>query len=185
MSPSLSRLILSVVFLASILLVVFLVAMISFEVMNLRSVDGIFFVLLSSAAYMVLGWLGIWRGAVKWTPWRRSAIAVSLLGCLLAGALLGLLINSIMSHSEEVAMLFGGGTWALLWLASTALIWRETKAERIERLKLLGINAVACPNCGYNLTGMTTTTCPECGSKYTLDTLYANLRKTDEQVEQV
>ena len=75
--------------------------------------------------------------------------------------------------------------WALIWLATTAIIWRETKAERIARLKMLGINVVVCPNCGYNLTGMTTTTCPECGSKYTLDQLYATLAKTDEQMDQV
>jgi predicted amidophosphoribosyltransferase len=81
--------------------------------------------------------------------------------------------------------MFGVTSWALLWLATTAIIWRETKDERIARLKMLGINAVACPNCGYNLTGMTTTTCPECGSQYTLDQLYATLARTDEQIDQV
>ncbi len=183
MSPSLSRLILSVVFLASVGLVLFLTAMLSFEVLNLRDPEAATLMLLTSATYLIMGWLGIWRGAVKWTPWRGTAVVVSVGVSLLVAALPGALVQVIMDSTA--AMFVTACAWALLWLASTAVIWRETKTERIERLKMLGINAVICPNCGYNLTGMTTTTCPECGSQYTLDQLYAQLAQVDTQVDQL
>ena len=41
----------------------------------------------------------------------------------------------------------------------------------------LGIDAIACPTCGYNLTGLREARCPECGSQFTLDQLYAAATK--------
>ncbi|HAI13847.1 MAG TPA: hypothetical protein DCM28_19230 [Phycisphaerales bacterium] len=158
--------------------------MIGIEVLDLREIEVTSLILLMTSMYLILGWLVIWRGAVKWTPWRRGAIVISVLACLLLASMLGGVVQLVMDE-ESVTMFVIGAAWALLWLASTAIIWRETKAERIARLKMLGINVVVCPNCSYNLTGMTSTTCPECGSKYTLDQLYATLAKTDEQIDQV
>ena len=76
----------------------------------------------------------------------------------------------------EVGIVIGGMAWAATWLASTALIWRETAAERRQRLARLGVEAIACPTCGYNLTGLREARCPECGSQFTLDQLYAAVK---------
>jgi hypothetical protein len=48
---------------------------------------------------------------------------------------------------------FAGIAWALNWLGGTALVWRQSAAERAERLNAFGIGTVACPTWGYNLTG--------------------------------
>ena len=61
----------------------------------------------------------------------------------------------------------------LFWLFCTVLVWRETTAERIERLRARSPEAMVCPACGYNLTGLRQTTCPECGARYTIDELAA------------
>ena len=79
----------------------------------------------------------------------------------------------VESYADEIAIVVGGMAWAATWLGSTALIWRETSAERRDRLARLGIGAIGCPTCGYNLTGLREARCPECGSQYTLDQLYA------------
>ena len=84
----------------------------------------------------------------------------------------GLYVRSV-SRVDEVAIILGGMIWALTWIAATALIWREIKAERLARLRQIG--AIACPTCGYNLTGLREAKCPECGSQFTLDQLYASL----------
>lgn len=187
MSPSLTRLILAVVFIASLVFVWFVIFIIISETIHGTNELNMTASLVTTAFYLVFGWIILWRGAVRWEPWRRAATVVSVLACILPALIPGLAVGWAMGRNFfiEGATFTTIIAWALLWLASTALIWRETKTERIARLKMLGINAVVCPNCGYNLTGMTSTTCPECGSQYTLDQLYATLTKTDEQMEQV
>lgn len=70
-------------------------------------------------------------------------------------------------------MLVGGGVVPIAWVLATVLIWRETPAERMERISAAGGDAVCCPICGYNMTGLHESRCPECGSKFTLDQLLA------------
>ncbi len=82
---------------------------------------------------------------------------------------------------DAVAITLGTLGWIASWLIGTAFIWRETAKERGERLRQLGIHAIACPDCGYNLTGLREAKCPECGAAYTLDQLYATL--TEQRAE--
>ena len=77
-------------------------------------------------------------------------------------------------YGDDVYIVIGGMIWAPSWLALIALIWRETTAERGERLNQLGVGAITCPSCGYNLTGLKEARCPECGAQYTLDQLLAS-----------
>jgi hypothetical protein len=73
-----------------------------------------------------------------------------------------------------IAILFGGGPVPIIWVLATVLIWRETRAERVERMGgLIGADAIVCPICGYNLSGLREARCPECGATYTLDSLIA------------
>ena len=59
-----------------------------------------------------------------------------------------------------------------LWLVLTLLIWRETPAERAERLQASAGKALFCPKCNYNMTGLYEARCPECGERFTLDQLH-------------
>ncbi len=63
--------------------------------------------------------------------------------------------------------------------------WRETRAERANRLRLMGVNAIACPSCGYNLTGLSEARCPEYGSRFTLDQLVASLARRDTEMKKM
>lgn len=68
------------------------------------------------------------------------------------GALGSLRIGSRGPDAEFTA--FVGSTLGILfWLASTVLLWKETAAERMERLRQASGDVVLCPKCGYNLTG--------------------------------
>ena len=67
----------------------------------------------------------------------------------------------------------GGIVAVVLWLTATVFIWRETPAERRQRLRARSPDVIVCPACGYNLTGLRQTTCPECGAGYTIDELAA------------
>lgn len=60
----------------------------------------------------------------------------------------------------------------LLWLAWTCFAWRETAAERAERVQKQAGKAIFCPKCGYNMVGLLESRCPECGTAFTLDQLF-------------
>ena len=81
-----------------------------------------------------------------------------------------------MEKSAKIYVAGHGG------LVGSALVWRETVAERRARLANHGVRAVACPSCGYNLTGLKSTTCPECGAAYTVDQLVAEIIESQRDV---
>ena len=122
------------------------------------------------------GWTLVWRCAIEWTP-HRVIFTLLLLPCGMVPAGICYVIGeSIIGHSNGTFGAFLGTlAWAASWLIGSALIWRENARERGERLRRLGIHAVACPDCGYNLTGLKEAKCPECGAAYTLDQLYASI----------
>ena len=62
---------------------------------------------------------------------------------------------------------------AMLWCLATIFLWRETPAERAQRLAKAGADVPVCPTCGYNMTGLTEARCPECGAQFTLNELLA------------
>ena len=72
----------------------------------------------------------------------------------------------------------------LLWLTATIFIWRETPAERLKRLRSVGISGVACPACGYNMAGLQATTCPECGARFSLDQIVGATLEARQPVEE-
>lgn len=126
-------------------------------------------------AAMVAGyWLVLWRKSVMWTPSRVGRTIAGTIGCLVAGAVLGATIRSLSRVNDETfAVIFGGIFAIVLWLPVTVLLWRETAAERAERIRQSAGDVVFCPRCGYNMTGLYEPRCPECGSRFTLNQLYA------------
>jgi hypothetical protein len=121
-------------------------------------------------AFVVGYWLLLWKKSVRWDDsrmWGTPALAVA---AIIGGALTALSVRWI---DEELSVFIGMVTAPLLWLLGTILLWRESAAERAERLADSGRNALVCPTCGYNLTGLTSTRCPECGTQLTLESLVA------------
>ena len=118
-------------------------------------------------------WLLIWRSEVSWTLQRQILTAVSLVAAAVPAGFVVAAMLIKQPYADELAAIFGVMIWAPCWMGSTAIVWRETRAEREQRMQMQGLGALVCPTCGYNLMGLREAHCPECGSRFTLDQLYA------------
>ena len=116
-------------------------------------------------------WIMIWRGQVDWVSRRKRLTGIAFAISAAIGLLIGLCFAAAYPREMEVGIIFGSMFWLFSWLASTAIVWRETAAERIARLGLNSNEVVVCLKCGYNLTGLREARCPECGEQYTLNEL--------------
>ena len=93
---------------------------------------------LACGAYFVSIWILIWRGQVRWTPSRvRRTFGVFWLAAI-GASLIGWAIAAIELGADEGGLVIGGLTFLSAWIAATAVVWRETVAERTDRLALLG-----------------------------------------------
>jgi len=136
-------------------------------------------------------WTLVWASSFRWNESRVLRTVAAAAASLVTGVVAGLIIFSAMGPygAYELGMIFGSMTAATAWMVFSVLAWRETGAERAERLSnatagggFVGI--LLCPNCGYNMTGLTQARCPECGTEYTLDSLLAaNAERIEPQRE--
>lgn len=174
MAPTVTRLILSFALLVATPTLFFVALFFCFEVANMYYNDGGVFLIatIGSIAFLGLGWWLIWKGEVKWTGRRTTATLVAAFGSLVVAGVVGGGFAAA-SREEELGLTIGGLVWIVLYLFGTALAWRETKAERQQRLEAMGVSALPCPSCAYNLSGLRESRCPECGASFTLDQLYA------------
>ncbi len=137
--------------------------------------EEIMFVAASLAAggFAVIYWLLLWRDTVQWTPERSTRMV----GFSFGAAVLGLGVGGVTAASIGGSdawipgMMLGGAVAVVAWLIATVLIWKETPAERAERVRRQGSGTVMCVKCGYNMTGLREPRCPECGTAYTVDEL--------------
>ncbi|MCH8054080.1 MAG: hypothetical protein IH895_08475 [Planctomycetes bacterium] len=148
-----------------------------------RDVEALWAADLVSAAFLAVGWVLIWRGQVVWTVRRLLLTIVAIVASAVPAVLIGLIIKASLRGQDELAVIIGGMCWAVFWLGSTALIWREDRVERQRRLQAVSTGVIHCPNCGYNLTGLEQARCPECGSRYTLNELFAALQEQTEDLD--
>ncbi len=137
-----------------------------------------------SAAFLVTSWILVWRRQVVWTTRRRFVTVLSVVWSAVPGLAIALLMYSAIRGPDELAVIIGGMSWSVVWLASTALVWRENPAERTTRLKQIASGLVQCPHCGYNMTGLEQARCPECGTRYTLNELFAALQEQAEDLDE-
>lgn len=125
--------------------------------------------------YSVLGayWTLVWAALVRWTARRVTLTALAALPSLAIAVVFVLIATSLgpAAPPNEIAILLGGGLAPIAWVLATMLIWRETAAERAERLARLGIEALRCPLCAYSMQGLHTSDCPECGARFTIEQL--------------
>jgi len=123
-----------------------------------------------TAVFVSVYWILLWRGTVRWTA-RRVLLTVGAAGvALFVGVIVGIAAATL---DDEFGWFVGGVVWILLWLTATVLIWRETSLERRNRVQSAGVDTLACPRCGYNMTGLRESTCPECGAAFTISELLA------------
>jgi hypothetical protein len=128
--------------------------------------------------FVAIYWLALWWPMVRWTGHRfASTVAVTALSLVIGAVVAGLCFALAPRLPVQLMMLVGGGTVPIAWVLGTVLIWRETPAERAQRLAAFG-STIVCPLCGYNMAGLRTATCPECGGAFTLDQLAAAQPRT-------
>ncbi len=119
-------------------------------------------------------WCLLWNSSVRWNARRTVAMLLATVGAVAAATITGFIVSEIIGrHDEELGVFVGLVMAIMLWLIATVFIWRETPAERVERIKSAARATITCPTCGYNLTGLNIARCPECGSEFTLDQLLA------------
>jgi len=126
-----------------------------------------------AAAFVAVYWILLWRRTVQWTQRRIGLTIVAALAALAGGAMIGAIGGSV---NDSFGIFIGGVATIFLWLTATVFAWRETGEERIMRVRATGAGAVACPQCGYNMTGLAQSACPECGATFTLDEFLAGQR---------
>ena len=131
---------------------------------------GFVFADLVTAAFVATYWMLLWRRTVRWTRRRIGFTIGAAFGALTPALILGGLVTFV---NNTFGAFISGVTAILLWLTLTIFIWRETRAERMARIRSHSGELIVCPSCGYNLTGLRQPSCPECGATYTLDELVA------------
>jgi hypothetical protein len=134
------------------------------------------------AVLFAICWVAIWSPQVTWTHTRRRLTACSLPASVAAASALGLAL-ALLSDADELGVIVAGMAWIVIWMASTVLIWRETRAERAARLRAITTGTVCCLRCGYNMTGLHEARCPECGTQYTLNELLAAATSVEDHLD--
>lgn len=173
MSATLSRLIMSIATLAGAAFVYLVVCVATIETVG-RRYDNLAFLAADvvGISFVTVAWLLIWRSHIQWTTRRMILTACVFFAGLLISAPFAIILGSMIADSFGW-FIFAMG-WLMVWLFGTAIVWRESAVERAKRLQMMGVSAVVCPTCSYNLTGLKEPNCPECGSRFTLDQLFAS-----------
>jgi hypothetical protein len=129
-------------------------------------------------------WCLLWKSTVKWTSQRLTHTWFAAGGAVFVAGVIGLFTSAILPRSSASFGMFVAGILAIiLWLIATVFLWRESPAERAQRITQSGSSTITCPACGYNLTGLTESRCPECGATFTLDELMASQPNSKVEIE--
>lgn len=180
MSRTIAKLLLSIL-LMPLMAVLYIASMVIVErSVGWRNESFVFTIAGLVTAVISLGyWYLVWRSSVVWTPRRIGATLGAVCGATVFGGVIAVVVERLMME-EGFGVFLGSSFGMLACLIASVFVWRESSAERAARLAKLGIGAVACPACGYNLTGLKTTTCPECGGSFSIQELAASARGVGE-----
>ncbi|MBX3403955.1 MAG: hypothetical protein KF699_11150 [Phycisphaeraceae bacterium] len=117
-------------------------------------------------------WPLIWVRAVRWTSLRIVATLAWTAGSLLlAGAVfVGWIILAAVTGwmDEDYASAICVPLAMILWPLGTVFIWQDRLGDRAARSRAAQREGVKCPGCGYALSDIRSTTCPECGRTFTV-----------------
>ena len=167
MSPQMTRIMLAIAMLPLLSFVHTLVWQIGTFVFSFDNFVGLLLSGICSVFFLagaVIYWWLLWRSSVRWTP-RRIRLTW---GAVVGSAVLGIAHSLTLPYNVSSV-----GT--AIWLLTSTLIWRETRAERTARYSdpTTAGPVVSCPACNYNMAGLRESKCPECGASLTLDQLFA------------
>jgi hypothetical protein len=182
MSRTIARLILAMLLLPATGVVFVLCIAVLAQSNGPPSVPGLLAMWFAVYAFVFTYWILLWRSSVRWTDGRIVQTVMASVGSLFVGAAFGAVCSALNRGIPiQPLILFGGGIVPIVWVLATVILWRETAAERMQRLTALGgAVRVECPLCGYDLSGLRDLRCPECGSAFTLDQLLASQPKREE-----
>ncbi len=138
---------------------------------------------LVTAPLFAVFWTYIWRSSVVWSARRIGRTMV----VLAVGSMAGVACYAICTSAggfEEVGILTGTLCWISIWMAGTAVVWKETKLESLRRERDGPGLVIPCPKCEYDLKGLAVARCPECGTEFTLDELFATWVAQDSRVDE-
>lgn len=133
--------------------------------------------------FVVAYWLWVWKDLVRWTPSRHVRTVAAGVAAILVSTVFGSVFHLLGRPPLAASIMVGGGPSPIVWVFLTILIWRESAAERRDRMRKTGSQVIPCPVCGYNLTGLREARCPECGTSFTLNELMANTHQPDPLAE--
>jgi hypothetical protein len=176
MSRLLSRIMLAILMLPAAALLYLVVLFVAFEVNSFPDDAEFHLANMVTAPAVAVYWHLIWLPTMQWHRRRAMATAVSGAAAIALGAAVGFMVAFV---DDEFGIFVGGVTSIIAWLIATCFIWRESAAERAERLRSSGGQTIACLNCGYNMTGLREPKCPECGGSFSLDELLRGQRSRE------
>ena len=127
---------------------------------------------LVTGSLFVLCWIRLWYREVNWSGKRWLWTVLAVAGAVVLAAVVYGAVLALQRYANELAAVLAFLCWGVVWIGCTAIVWRETGAERIERLRGSRGRVLSCPKCGYNMTGLYEARCPECGTQFTLDGLF-------------
>ena len=178
MSPALTRVLAAMALLVGLTFAYLQICFLVESISGISDDEALFVADVLTALLLMAGWILVWRRSVTWTMarlvWTGLAAVLSALPGLLVYAL------NVTYSFAEVGLILGQLCWAACWLGSTAVIWRESPAERAARAELPGGMRLNCPTCGYSMRGLHEARCPECGTQYTLDELFTRNERRSE-----
>lgn len=136
---------------------------------NLRTVNSpvafpaLLMVHLATAVVFVFAWVALWLWYVRWTVAR----AIKTVLAMFCALIITLVSFGVFFYFEAIGagwgFFFSVHLGILAFVVSTALIWRETDADRTRIFHVAGFHVPICQECGYNLAGIVHWACPVCG----------------------
>lgn len=173
MTHLLARILLSI-FMLPLAVICWVVTFLTLASSRIREENALMVAAVTTAFFVVACWFLLWRKSVLWNSGRVLRTVLGSIGCVAAGVFAGVgLLAATRIREEELGVFFGTVFGTVVWLPLMVLLWRETSAERAERIRSSAGDVVFCPRCGYNMTGLYEPRCPECGARFTLNQLYA------------
>lgn len=128
-------------------------------------------------------WTSIWHVTVVWSaPRVLRTMVVFAVGSMAGVGCYAICVSTRVG--AESGVILATMCWVTIWMAGTAVVWKETGLESSRRERDCPDRVIPCPKCGYDLKGLAMARCPECGTEFTLDELFATWVGQDSRLDE-
>lgn len=149
-----------------------------------RSTSGATWAVMLGKYLFVSGcWFLMWRPSVQWTRVRVQLTWLIFLFILLMGVTGYAAMRAFPLLMANAPVYIAYQTAVVTYLLTTTVLWRESKQERLERIKSYRTAPVVCPTCDYEMRGLHEARCPECGMTCTIDELFSAQPDREQELE--